>query len=209
MHFVNRISAGLALLASVCLCVGAPSASVSLFNGRNLDGWVVMHGGDWTVEDGVLVGRNGTNWTTNPERSGSWLRSEKEYGDFVLELEYAINQKGNSGIFIRSGHEKNPAFTGYEMQIYDDAGREPRKTSAGALYDVVAASKNMSKPAGEWNRVRITCEGPRIRINMNGEDIIDYTGDRRSRGFIGLQNHDAHAVVKFRNIKISGKVPAQ
>lgn len=181
----------------------AAKAKSPLFNGRDLSGWVVMHDGEWTIEDGVLVGRNGTNWTTDPERSGSWLRTEKEYGDFVLELEYAINEKGNSGIHFRSALEKNPSFTGYEMQIVDDAGREPRKSSAGAIYDVVAALRNMSKPAGEWNQVKIVCQGNRIRIIMNGVEIVDHTGDRAARGFIGLQNHDARSVVRFRNIRIS------
>jgi hypothetical protein len=154
------------------------------------------------------VGRNGTNWTTNPEHSGSWLRTEKEYGDFVLELEYAINQKGNSGIHFRSALEKNPSFTGCEMQILDDAGREPRKSSTGGIYDVVAASRNMSQPAGEWNQVRITCEGRRIRIEMNGVEIVDHTSERSLRGFLGLQNHDSHSVVKFRNIRIR-ELPAK
>src|SRR5262245_56853901 len=179
-----------------------PAAPRELFNGRDLSGWVPMHAGEWKVEDGVIVGRNGTNWSTNPEKSGSWLRTEKEYSDFVLELEYAINEKGNSGIFIRSGLDKNPAFTGHEMQILDDHGREPKKSSTGALYDVVAGTKNMSKPAGEWNKVRITCQGRRIRINLNGEDIIDYETDRLTRGYLGLQNHDNHAVVKFRHLRI-------
>jgi len=181
-------------------CVGATN---SLFNGRDLSGWVAMHGGGWTVEDGAIVGRNGTNWSTNPERSGSWLRSAKEYSNFTLELEYAINARGNSGIFIRSALEKNPAFTGHEMQILDDHGREPKKSSTGALYDVIAASKNMSRPAGEWNQVRIDCDGPRIQVTMNGEAIIDYRTDRLTRGYIGLQNHDTNAVVKFRNIRIA------
>jgi len=181
-------------------CVGATN---SLFNGRDLSGWVAMHGGGWTIEDGVIVGRNGTNWTTNPEKSGSWLRSAKEYSNFTLELEYAINARGNSGIFIRSALEKNPAFTGHEMQIVDDHGREPRKSSTGALYDVVAASKNMSRPTGEWNQVRIDCDGPRIQVTMNGEAIIDYRTDRLTRGYIGLQNHDTNAVVRFRNIRIT------
>ena len=176
-----------------------------LFNGRDLDGWVSMYGGEWSVVDGVLIGKNGTNWSTNPEKSGSWLRTAKEYSDFVLEFEYAINQNGNSGVFIRSGLEKNPAFTGHEMQILDDHGREPKKSSTGALYDVVAASKNMSKPAGEWNKTRITCTGKRIQINLNGEDIVDYQTDRLTRGYIGLQNHDGRAVIKFRNIRITEK----
>lgn len=179
------------------------AASDPLFNGRDLSGWVVMHGGEWTVEDGALVGRNGTNWTTNPEHSGSWLRTEKEYGDFVMELEYAISPRGNSGIHFRSALEKNPSFTGYEMQIVDDAGREPRKGSTGALYDVVAASRNMSRPAGEWNKVRLTCKGNRIQVELNGEKIVDYVGDRSTRGYIGLQNHDARSVIKFRNIRVT------
>jgi hypothetical protein len=188
------------LLLSAASSTAAPK---ELFNGRDLTGWVAMHGGEWKIEDGAIVGRNGTNWSTNPEKSGSWLRTEKEYSDFVLELEFAINSRGNAGVFIRSGLEKNPAFTGHEMQIVDDHGREPRKGSTGALYDVVAATKNMSKPANEWNKARITCKGKRIQINLNGEDIIDYQTDRLTRGYLGLQNHDNRAVIKFRNIRVT------
>jgi hypothetical protein len=69
----------------------AEVAAIELSNGKNLDGWVAMHGGEWVVEDGVIVGRQGTGWSTDPEKSGSWLRSQKEYADFVWEFEYAIN----------------------------------------------------------------------------------------------------------------------
>ena len=161
-----------------------------------------MHEGEWTIENGTLIGRNGKNWSTNPEKSGSWLRTAKEYGDFILELDYAINEGGNSGIFFRSALEKNPAFTGYEMQILADHGRQPTKGSSGALYDVVAASKNMSKPAGEWNHLKLTVRGQSAEIILNGEKIVDYQLSRASRGYIGLQNHDNHAVVKFRDIRL-------
>ena len=70
-------------------------------------------------------------------------------GDVILELEYAINDGGNSGVFIHSALEKNPAFTGHEMQILADYGKEPKKFTTGSLYDVVAPAKNMSKPHGE------------------------------------------------------------
>jgi hypothetical protein len=203
MNNLNLSLRASALASLVLLVASASAAPKELFNGRDLTGWVALHGGEWKIEDGAIVGRNGTNWTTNPEKSGSWLRTEKEYGDFVLELEYAINARGNAGVFIRSGLEKNPAFTGHEMQIVDDHGKEPRKSSTGALYDVVAATKNMSKPANEWNKVRITCKGKRIQINLNGEDIVDYQTDRLTRGYLGLQNHDAQAVIKFRNIRIT------
>lgn len=174
-----------------------------LFDGKDLKGWVQMHGGEWVIEDGVLVGKNGTNWTTNPEKSGSWLRTEKQYGDFVLELEYAINQRGNAGVFFRSAIEKNPAFSGYEMQIVDDHGRKPTKGSAGGLYDVVAATQNMSRPAGEWNTVKIAAKGQHIQVWVNGEKTVDFQGERVQKGYIGLQNHDARSVVKFRNIRVN------
>jgi len=185
-----------------CATTDGPRQGTSLFNGRNLDGWVAMYGGDWTVEDGILVGRNGKDWSTNPEKSGSWLRTSKQYGDFVLELDYAINDGGNSGIFLRSSLEKNPAFTGHEMQILSDNGRPPTKGSSGSLYDVIAATKNMSRPAGQWNHVRIVTHGRRIQIHWNGEPTINYETDRLTTGYIGLQNHDAKSVVKFRNIRI-------
>lgn len=201
-HLVPLLVPVLGLLAG-CSAPREASTARSLFNGRDLSGWVMMHGGEWKVEDGVLIGRNGQGWSTNPEKSGSWLRTEKPYGDFILELEYAINARGNSGIFVHSALERNPAFTGHEMQIVDDAGREPKKSSTGALYDVVAASKNMSRPAGEWNQVRIDCKGPRIQITMNNQPILDYTTDRATHGYIGLQNHDTNAVIKFRNIRLT------
>lgn len=178
-----------------------PTLGKRIFNGRNLDGWVVLHGGEWSVEDGVLVGRRGVNWTTDPEKSGSWLRTAREYEDFSLDLEFAINEKGNSGIFIRSAIEKNPAFTGHEMQILDDSHREkPATWSTGALYDVVAATRNMSKPPGEWNHVRIEARGPRVQIWMNGSHVIDHEPVRSLRGYIGLQNHDEASEIRFRNI---------
>jgi hypothetical protein len=161
-----------------------------------------MHGGDWTIEDGVLVGRNGKNWSTDPQVSGSWLRSERAFQDFILDLEYTI--EGNSGVFIRSGLEQNPAFTGYEMQVLSDHGRAPSKGSAGGLYDVMAPARNMTRPAGQWNQVRILAEGPRIQIILNGELIVDFDEATRSTsGYLGLQNHDENSVVKFRNLRIT------
>ena len=159
-----------------CCCTPSDEGARSLFNGRDLAGWVAMHGGGWTVEDGAIVGRNGTNWTTNPEKSGSWLRTEKEYSDFVLEFEYAINAGGNSGVFIRSGLEKNPSFTGHEMQILDDGvhedGKKP-KTRAGTLYDIVACNADVSRPAGEWNKARAVVKGTHIRHDLNGFTVVD------------------------------------
>lgn len=176
--------------------------ALPIFNGRDVEGWTPIDGGDWLVENGVLIGRNGRNWSTNPEKTGSWLRTNKQYADFRLELQYAINQGGNSGVFFRSAEEKNPAFTGYEMQIVDFAGQEPTKSGAGAIYDVAAPTKNLVRPAGQFNTVTIVAKGKRIQIEMNGEPVLDTELDRASRGYIGLQNHDDHSEVRFKNIRV-------
>jgi L-ribulose-5-phosphate 3-epimerase len=97
-----------------------------IFNGKDLSGWKKIEGGEWAVEDGVLFGHHGIHWSTNPEKTGSWLSTRKQYRDFRLELQFMVNTGGNSGVFFRSSHERNPAFTGYEMQIHDSPGRPPR-----------------------------------------------------------------------------------
>lgn len=190
-------------ICSVVIGNSIAGEATALFNGSNLDGWVPMHGGDWSVEDGVIVGRNGGNWSTDPEKSGSWLRTENEYSDFIWEFEFAINKKGNGGVFLRSRLTRNPAFTGHEVQILDDHGRPPQTWTTGALYDVVAPHKNLSKPAGEWNKVRIHTTGPRIRVWMNGEQVVDHISQRRKKGYLGLQAHDEVAVIRFRNVHLT------
>lgn len=175
---------------------------MTLFDGSDLTHWVVEEGGEWTIENGVLVGRHGINWSTNPETSGSWLRSKERYRDFELEFEYAINEGGNSGVFFRSKIERNPAFTGYEMQIVDYYGKDPTTYGATAIYDLLAPMKNNVKKAGEWNQVKIKAVGPSIQFTVNGEVVLQAVDYRAQEGYIGLQNHDSHAVVKFRNIRV-------
>jgi len=193
---------GLFVLSS-CLCSPpcGDSAWVTLFDGSDIKQWERIEGGDWTIEDGVLVGRNGQNWTTDPEKTGSYLRTRKMYIDFELTLEYTISERGNSGIHFRSAAEKNPSFTGYELQITNCYGREVNEKNAG-LYDLVAPIKNMAKPAGEFNHAVLRVQGHHIQVWLNGEQIIDYMGNRRLEGYIGLQNHDERSVVQFKNIRI-------
>jgi sugar phosphate isomerase/epimerase len=173
-----------------------------IFNGMNLNGWTSIGGGDWTVTDGVLIGRNGKNWSTNPEVAGSWLRTDEQYGDFRLELQYAVNEGGNSGVFFRSGAEKNPAFTGYEMQIVNFFGQQPSKQGAGSIYDTVAPTKNLVRRAGEWNSATIIAKGDKINFEINGETVLETEQQRSGKGYIGLQNHDEKSEVRFKNIRI-------
>ena len=179
-----------------------------LFNGKDMSGWLPSPAKTWEVQGGVLV--------CTGEKGGPWIRTEKEYENFILRLEYNISKGGNSGIFIRCAPKGRASRTGFEIQILDDHGKPAARHSAGAIYDVEPAWRNMSKPAGQWNEVEITCDKRRISVAMNGEQIHDMNLDdeelnaklkdelkvnkRRQKGHIGLQNHGAH--VEFRNIRI-------
>ncbi|MBM4046932.1 MAG: DUF1080 domain-containing protein [Planctomycetes bacterium] len=154
------------VLGFVSVVSAQPAATeegfVSVFNGNDLSGWTPMEAMSWSAKDGVL--------SCSGEGHG-WLRSDKEYQNFTLRLEYRILKDGNSGVFIRATEKGNPAFTGMEVQIADDHGKEPTKAATGALYDAVAPAKNMSKPAGEWNQVEITCKGRQMSTTLNGQKL--------------------------------------
>ena len=173
-----------------------------IFNGHNLDGWTIREGGDWTVENGVIVGRNGGGWSHNAEKSGTWLSTERQYDDFRLEFQYTINEGGNSGVFFRASHERNPAFNGYEFQLHDAAGQPPSKHGPAAIYDLAAPTRNLVRPAGQWNTVTLTARGSRITAEMNGETVLEADLDRFTRGYLGLQIHDENSEVKFKNIRV-------
>lgn len=165
----------LLLLASASLASGQTVSDaeksegfVPLFNGTDLTGWLPSPAPTWEVHDGVLECVGG---------SGPWIRTEKEYENFILRLEYKISPKGNSGVFIRCAPTGRSSRTGLEIQILDDSGRPPNRSSSGSLYDVRAPDKNMSKPAGEWNQVEVTCKGRQVQVAINGEKVHDVSMD--------------------------------
>lgn len=175
---------------------------VPLFNGKDLSGWVVM--GDakgWKVVDGVIHSDAGNN--------GQWLRSEREYGDFVLKLEWKVSMGGNSGVFIRAKKEDAPWVTGYEIQISNPKQDESHCT--GSLYSYVPVKNRPDESADKWHAFEITCQGSKIRVVSDGVECINYdqsTGDKTKdkplKGYLGLQ--DAHAAagntIQYRNIRI-------
>ena len=84
----------------------------------------------------------------------------------------------------------------------DSPGKPPSKGGPGSLYDVVAPAKNLIRPAGQWNSTTITAQGPKIRVEMNGEKILETEQRRSLRGYIGLQNHDDKSEARFKNIRL-------
>ncbi|MFN4258842.1 MAG: DUF1080 domain-containing protein [Gemmataceae bacterium] len=203
---------GLAFITSGAAGDSAQQGFVPLFNGKDLTGWTdrtgKQPGAGWVVEDGALVrkDRAGDIWTKD------------RYGDFILDLEFKTT--GNSGVFIRTDKPTDNVQTGIEIQV-DNPSPKPGKHSCGAIYDCLAPSKNAAKK-GEWNHVVITAQDNKIRVVMNGEQIIDMDlnqwttpnmnpdgtknkfktalKDFKREGHIGFQDHGA--AVMFRNVKI-------
>jgi len=175
-----------------------------LFNGKNLDGWTTT--GNWFVEDGILrleprPGEKG--W----QRYDAYLWADKKYGDFILDLEFRIQKGGNSGAFIRVGDLKEPVAKGIEVQILDTHDKE--KVGAhdcGGVIGTAAPSKNMAKPAGEWNRYIITCKGSNLKVRLNGEQIIDIDLSKTGRKHCPMKGHlgfqDEAKPLWYRNIYI-------
>lgn len=186
---------------------------ITLFDGKTLDGWGTTGKLEsWDVEGGCIVLK---------ERGGDYLYTLGQYDDFELSIDFKTEEKVNSGVFFRWTDLKDPVQTGIEMQILDTYGREPaRKNDCGAVYDVMAPTRNTCKPAGQWNTAVIMCNGSIITIELNGEKIIDmdlskWTEPGKNpdgtpnkfkqayknmvnKGHIGLQDHGGK--VWFRNI---------
>jgi hypothetical protein len=185
----------------------APEGFVPLFNGKDLTGWKVHNGKMevWGAEKGVLFVSGG---------GGGWLMTEQEYSNFELRLEYKMPKMGNSGVALRAPLEGDPAYQGMEIQLLDDAnwkGLRPTQYT-GAIYDVVAPSKQVGKPHGEWNTMRIIARGPKVTVELNGTKIVDanledykdhakrHPGLLRAKGHLGLQSYNFR--VEFRNLYV-------
>jgi hypothetical protein len=198
----------------------------NLFNGRDLDGWVVegpkeYQDGDttkpvWVARDGMITCQ------VNNRKSFGFLRYEKrEFADFALHVEYRMSPKPdpktsacNSGIGIRTvpfdpkkSTATRPSYAAYEVQLLDDADAKPNEHGTGSLYRYVAPKVNVVKPAPEWNAIDIECVGPNIKITLNNQVIlevdqttIDKIKDKPLKGYVCLQNHGGK--IDFKNIRI-------
>src|SRR4030042_1674389 len=203
------------LLAFVLASISLPEITFAagedwqnLFDGKTLNGWIQRNGkAKYAVEDGMIVG------TTVLNTPNSFLCTEKNYTDFILELEFLVEPGMNSGIQIRSNsfkHYKDYCVHGYQVEIdtserawsagiYDEARR-------GWLFDLKdkpEAQKAFKQ--NQWNHYRIEAVGDRIRTWINGVPAADLKDAMPSTGFIALQVHsskEAGKKNKWRNIRI-------
>jgi len=142
-------------------------------------GWVVTtwndlskeaEGGNvWEVKDGVLH---------SGKSRGTWLVSEREYGDFEIKYEFKLTEIGNSGLALRAPLKGDPAFDGMELQMADFRYNTEAKDSelTGGIYRAIAPTKQVYKPT-EWNTVHVGLRGNRLKAVLNGETIHDINLD--------------------------------
>lgn len=168
----------------------------------------------WIVKDNELHG-------SDPR--GTWLVSEKEYGDFYIEFEFLLPRRGNSGFGVHFPDKGDPAFDGMEIQMCDPRyytesgyGYNPGELT-GCIYEALLPRVNMFFPE-KWNKYQITCQGDNIWIVLNGETVVKTNlaaqtrkldrgtplSERPRRGHLGFQELSRggdHVVI--RNIKMT------
>ena len=178
-------------------------AWVQLFNGKDLKGWKVYPKGvgEWKVKDGAIVGTG----------NASHLFSERgDYKNFRFRMEIKINDKGNSGQYVRTKYEAGFP-TGFEAQINATHG-DPVKT--GSLYpdgrqpDMRKVKTNLvlNAPHGpdEWFTQEVVCVGAKITILVNGKKTVEWTDPKHrfKSGHFAIQQHDPGSIVHVRKVEV-------
>ena len=196
------------LLGCILLSAGqlthAANSAIQLFNGRNLDGWEIVNGGQFSVEDGVLKVNRGTGW----------LRSNDTFGDFVLTMEFRfLEEEAPSGIFVRTDptskdDENGWPDNGYQVQCMDTvtgnvplAQLMPYGAPPFEQHFDIEALKRAYRPTGEWHTYEIKAEGENLWIHLNGVLITTATSIKKLTGHIGIQAE--RGLLEFRKIEVT------
>ncbi|PTX43355.1 uncharacterized protein DUF1080 [Christiangramia gaetbulicola] len=200
-----------------------------LFSGNDLDSWQTYNrdsiSSQWKIEDGVISFAP----AEGDKRIKEYLMTKDKYESFELQIEWKISEGGNSGILWavqEMDKYDEPYYTGPEIQILDNQKHPDAKNglnrTAGALYDMVPPSEDVTKPAGEWNKevIHIDHKNNKGWVKLNGVKVTEFPvhGEgwenmvkdskfsdwedfgTNQKGYIALQDHDDK--VWFRNIKI-------
>ncbi len=194
---------GIAIFA-LCTCQGTAAETadgfISLFNGKDLNGWRKVHPDNdrnskrsgWKAENGVLVNM----------AAGCDLATIEKFTDFELHFEYRLPGGGNSGVYLRGR---------YEIQLLADRGKRPSLRSTGAIFNLIPPSENASGPTMEWQTADVKLAGKRVTVCLNGRTVIAdaelpfitagaMSANENQLGPIMLQGQQSP--VDFRNIRI-------
>ncbi len=181
----------------------------TVFNGKDFSGWAGPVE-NYEVRDGAIVCKPG---------KGGTIYTQDEYDDFAVRLEFKLPPGGNNGLAIRYPGSGDTAYVGMcELQVLDSEHPKYAKLDIrqyhGSVYGMVPAARGFLRPTGEWNFQEVTVKGPQIKVELNGNVILDadvsqikefmgnspHPGKDRSRGYFGFAGHSDP--VEFRNVQI-------
>jgi hypothetical protein len=188
------------VLVLIFISVGLKAQNRSLFNGENLNGWIIYGTEKWYVEDQLLVCESG------PDQAYGYLGTADQFTDFELTLEFKQGADGNSGVFFRSSIE-GTKITGWQAEV------APPGFFTGGIYESYgrgwlikpAASKDEALRFGEWNTMKIRVVGDRVTTWLNDVEMISLEDEKigSATGQVALQIHDGGGIkVYWRNIQI-------
>ena len=174
--------------------------TINLFNGTDLNGWIIYGTEKWYVEDGLLICESG------PNAEYGYLGTDDYYKNFVLNLEFLQEENGNSGVFFRSTVE-GTKVSGWQVEV------APPGLYTGGIYESYgrgwlvkpSMGKDSSLIMGDWNKLTVKVQDKTVTTWLNGTKMISYTDKKigEANGRIALQIHDGGGIkVKWRNIKL-------
>jgi hypothetical protein len=186
-----------------------------LFDGTNMFYWQ-GNTRDYITENGNLAVRPKPGDNT----LGNNLYSKEEFSDFILRFEFQLTAGANNGLGIRAPLTGDAAYEGMELQILDNEAPIYKNLKAyqyhGSVYGIAPAKRGSLKPVGEWNYQEVIVQGPKIKVILNGDVILDtditdarkngaidgqaHPGLLRDKGHIGFLGHGSE--LQFRNIRI-------
>ncbi len=160
---------------------------IQLWDGETTFGWESIGKADWKISNGILSASSGDN---------GWLATTTQFANYVLQVDYRTGAEGNSGLFLRSTKEGDPARTGYELQICDTH----KEYTTGGLVFYMKAKKVVTRP-NEWHHFEILADGDHFEVKLDGQTLLNGREGSHAVGVIGLQfNKDKP--IEFRNIKL-------
>lgn len=187
-------------LAVLIIFLSSCSTKKSLFNGNDLSGWKQYGTEKWYVEDQQIICESG------PNKQYGYLGTEKNYKNFILELEFKQEANGNSGVFIRSTVD-GVKVSGWQVEV------APPGQHSGGIYEsygrgwliIPDAEKEKALKMGEWNQMKIKVVGDKVTTWLNGVEMVHLKDEKIGKGIggIALQIHDGGGIkVRWRNIFI-------
>ena len=174
--------------------------TISLFNGENLDGWIIYGTEKWYVEDYELVCESG------PDKEYGYLGTEENFDDFILTLQFKQENNGNSGVFFRSSVD-GTKVKGWQVEV------APPGLHSGGIYESYGrgwlikpdSAKDSVVKMGEWNSMKIKVISDEVTTSINDTEMIKIKDSIIGKGIggVALQIHDGGGIkVRWKNLKI-------